>query len=80
MTEFDNLKRSYASTIQCGLAMGSGYQEARHGNDLLHKFCEMLVDSSNCSPSEKQAMKKELEALKEALSREIDTFFQSGQQ
>ena len=61
MTEFENLKRSYATAIQCGVAMGSGYQNATIGNEIIHKFCETLVESSNYTPLEKQHMKFELE-------------------
>ena len=40
MNEFDNLKNSYIATIQLALAMNVNYSEAKHGNELLHKFCE----------------------------------------
>ena len=83
MTEFDNLKRSYAAAIQCGMAMGSPYQDVRHANDVIHKLCEELIDNSDnrrYSPEDKQAMKWDLEALKETLSREIDAYYRNGQQ
>lgn len=75
MTEFDNLKSSYISAIQCGLAMGAGYNEAKHGNDILHKFCENLIDNSNYNDLCKMDMKNELEVIKEALSQEIESFY-----
>ena len=57
MTRFENLKNSYISAIQCGLAMGVGFNEAKHGNDVLHKFCEMTIDNSNYSDAHKSSMK-----------------------
>lgn len=75
MTEFDNLKRNYAAAIQCGLAMGSGYQNATIANEIIHKFCETLVESSDYAPLEKQRMKLELEVCKETLSHEIDRYY-----
>lgn len=56
MTDFDNLKRSYAAAIQCGMAMGSPYQDVRHANDVIHKLCEELIDNSDnhrYSPADK---------------------------
>ena len=76
MTEFDNLKNTYIVTVQCAIAMGVDYQQIRHGNDILHKFCEMLVDSSNHPDSDKRAMKQELELLKESIDAEIDACYQ----
>lgn len=75
MTEFDNLKNSYIAAIHWGLAANASYHEAKQGNDILHKFCESLVESSNCLDSTKIAMKQELELLKEALSKEIDSYY-----
>ncbi len=72
MFEFDNLKRSYISAVQFGLIAGSGYIESKRGNDILHKFCENLVDNSNYNDFDKTNMKKELEIVKEALSKEIE--------
>ena len=47
MIEFENLKRNYVLTIQFGLASNTGYNKAKHGNDVIHKFCEQLVENSN---------------------------------
>lgn len=58
-----------------GLMMNAGYEEAKRGNDLLHKFCENCVDNSNYSDLDKQNMKQELELVKEALSQEIERYF-----
>ena len=55
--------------------MNAGYEEAKRGNDLLHKFCENCVDNSNYSDLDKQNMKQELELVKEALSQEIERYF-----
>mgnify|MGYP006864396050 CR=1 FL=1 len=35
MIGFDNVKNSYISAIQCGLALGAEYNEAKQGNDIL---------------------------------------------
>lgn len=75
MTEFDNLKNTYIATMQCAMAMGRGNQWTKHGNDILHKFCEMLVDRSDYPDADKQAMKQELELLKESIDAEIDACY-----
>ena len=77
MTEFDNLKRSYVMAIQCAMPMGIGYQQTRHGNDVLHKVCEMFVDGSSYSDEDKRNMKQELELLKESLSAEIEAYYRN---
>lgn len=71
MTEFDNLKRNYVLMVQLGLASKSGYHEAKAGNELLHHFCEKLVENSLYSDMDKASMKLDLKLLKEALSEEI---------
>ena len=78
MTEFDNLKSSYAAAVQFGLAMNVGYQSSKHGNEMLHELCKRLVENSNYQDSEKMIMKMELEMLKKALEEEIDTHYQRG--
>lgn len=75
MTEFDNPKSSYISAIQFGLTMGAEYNEAKHGNDILHKFCENLIDNSNYNDLCKTEMKNELDLVKETLSQEIESFY-----
>ena len=91
MNDFINLKNSYVATIQMGLMMNAGYEEAKRGNDIIHKFCENYIDNSNYSDFDKQnenyidnsnysdfdkqKMKHELELVKEALSQEIDRHF-----
>ena len=75
MIDYLNLKNSYISAIQMGLMLNAGCTEAKHGNDLLHKFCENCVDNSNYSMMEKQKMKLELELVKKALAQEIEIFF-----
>ena len=79
MIDYLNMKRSYIATIQLGLALNAGYEEAKHGNDLLHKFCENCVDSSLYSEEDKQDMKRDLEIVKEALSQEIEIHFHCAQ-
>lgn len=75
MIDYLNLKNSYIAAIQMGLMLNAGYEEAKHGNDLLHKFCENCVENSNYSEQDKQRMKHELELLKEALAQEIKQHF-----
>lgn len=79
MIDYLNLKNSYIAAIQMGLLLNADYEEAKRGNDLLHKFCENCVDNSNYSESDKQSMKNELELVKEALSQEIEYRFHSTQ-
>ena len=75
--EFDNLKSTYIAIVQLGLATNVSYQEAKLGNDLLHKFCESFVENSNYLDSAKIVMKQELELIKEALSEEIESYYQN---
>ena len=80
MIDYLNLKNSYIAAIQMGLMLNAGYEEAKHGNDLLHKFCENCVDNSNYSDADKQNMKRDLEFVKEALSKEVELHFHRAQQ
>ncbi len=80
MIDYLNMKRSYIATIQLGLALNAGYEEAKHGNDLLHKFCENCVDNSLYSEADKQDMKRDLDLVKKALSHEIEIRFHGAQQ
>ena len=75
MIDYLNLKNSYIAAIQMGLMLNTGYEEAKHGNELLHKFCENCVDNSNYSEQDKRAMKHDLEFVKETLSQEIELHF-----
>ena len=70
MIEYSNLKNSYIATVQMGLELG--FPDPKHGNDLLHDFCEKLVENSDYSDSDKQKMKNELKTIKETLSIEIE--------
>lgn len=72
MIDYLNLKNSYIAAIQMGLMLNAGYEEAKHGNDLLHKFCENCIDNSNYSEADKQNMKHDLTQIKEVLSQEIE--------
>lgn len=78
MTDFENLKRSYALTMQVVLATKSGYLAAMHDNELLHKLCENLVKNSFYSDQEKTSMKLDLHLLKEAFSKEIKHVYNNG--
>ena len=77
MIDYLNLKKSYIAAVQVGLMLNAGYEEAKRGNDILHKFCENCVDNSYYSDHDKQNMKHELELVKETLSQEIDQRFRS---
>lgn len=77
MTEFENLKSSYISVVQWGLTAKVGHHESKQGNEVLHKFCESLIDNSNYNNSDKAMMKHELQAIKESLSSEIDYFYKN---
>ena len=72
MIDYLNLKNSYIASIQLGLILNAGYEEAKRGNDLLHKFCENCIDNSNYSEKDKQDMKRDLELVKEMLLQEIE--------
>lgn len=75
MKEFEYLKNSYITTIHWGFAANVGYHESKRGNDIIHKFCENLIDNSNYNDADKNAMKQELELLKETLSAEIESYY-----
>lgn len=77
MIDYQTLKKRYIATIQFGLLVNAKYgpEPAKRANDTLHKFCEDCVDNSSYSELDKQNMKRELEAVKEALSQEIDQYF-----
>ena len=75
MIDYLNLKNSYIAAIQMGLMLNAGYKEAKHGNDLLHKFCKNCIENSNYSEKEKQDMKRDLELVKKMLSQAIELRF-----
>lgn len=75
MIEFENLKSSYISAVQWGLTARIGYHESKRGNEVLHKFCESLIDNSNYNDFDKTMMKHELRNIKEILSNEIYNFY-----
>lgn len=79
MIDYLNLKNSYIAAIQMGLILNAGYEEAKRGNDLLHKFCENCIENSNYNEQDKQAMKHDLELVKETLSKEIELRFHNAQ-
>ena len=72
MIDYQNLKNSYITALHMGIALNASYEEAKRGNDILHKFCENCVDNSNYSDQDKHDMKLDLELLKETLSQEIE--------
>ncbi len=78
MIDYEVLKNCYIGAFQMGLDLG--FSNPKQGNELLHKFCENLVDNSNYSEHDKQNMKHDLEHVKEALSQEIELRFRGTQQ
>ena len=80
MTEFDEIKRRYTFAIQLGLSCNVGYQLAMMGNDVLHECFKSFVDNSCYDIVEKNAMKLELDAIKESLAEEIKMFYDDEQQ
>ena len=77
MFDYLTLKNSYIAAVQMGLCLG--LSDPKRGNDLLHDFCEKLIDNSYYSESDKQKMKNELDAVKETLSLEIDQHTQRAE-
>lgn len=77
MNEFENLKRSYIEAIHLGMACQTGYDETKNGNELLHKFCSILVDNSGYGEADKNRMKHELDIVKEVLGGEIECYYKS---
>lgn len=78
MTEFDQLKNGYIAIIQLGLSANVGCQQAKQGNDILHKVCENFINNSWYNDTDKTTMKQELELLKETLSNELEDYYQHG--
>lgn len=70
--DFDYLKRSYVSSIQFGLLVGIGYEDAKRSNELLNHLCKNYVDSGYYSEQDKEAMKFDLDMIKKALDAEIN--------
>ncbi len=79
MIDYQNLKQNYVTALHMGIMLNASYEEAKRGNDVLHKFCENCIDNSNYSEQDKQRMKHELELLKETLSQEIEHHFTGAQ-
>ena len=75
MIDYLNLKNRYIASVQMGLLLNDGYEGAKQGNELLHRFCENCVENSNYSELDKQKMKQDLKLVKETLSQEIDFHF-----
>ena len=76
MNEFKRLKECYANALQIGIiALQADYHEAKNGNEVLHKFCESLVENSDYSDQDKQNMKQNLKLVKETLAQEIDSYY-----
>ena len=75
MIDYLILKKSYIAIIQMGLLANTRYNDIKHRNDVIHKFCENLIDNSNYSEHDKEVMKLELAVVKETLAQEIECHF-----
>lgn len=75
MIEFDNLKTSYIAVIQFSMAINTPYEEVKRGNDILHRFCENLVENSSYPDDEKHRMKNELEITKGTITQEVEAYY-----
>lgn len=74
MIDYEHLKNSYAYAVRTGM-LAIKYEDAIQGNEILHAFCKMLVNSGDCTDSEKRTMNCDLDILKESLSEEIKSCF-----
>ena len=72
MIDFEKIKNSYVATIHIGMECGAEYKEAKQGNELLHRFCENLVENENYNELARRDMKRELQQIKEMLAQEIE--------
>lgn len=62
------------------MGLDLGFSNPKQENELLHKFCEKLIDNnSNYSEQDKQGMIHDLELAKEALAQEIELRFRGTQ-
>lgn len=71
---FNEMKSRYISVIQLVLQSNMPYNEVKTGNEVLHKFCELIIDNLDAN-NDKIVMKQELFLLKETLAEEIDGFY-----
>ena len=75
MIDYQNLRNSYIAALHMGIALNASYEEAKRGNDILHKFCENCIDNSNYSEQDKHKMKYDLKLVKETLTQEIKLYY-----
>lgn len=64
MLEFEKMKEDYSATIQLALTAGATRSEVKNGNEILHNFCDLIVEGSNYCNRDKAQMKHELKLLK----------------
>ena len=76
MTDYENLKGSYAATIQLALVANAGYHNIKIANEGIHEFCKHFVENGNYPEYEKTIMKQELEILKKTFEEEIEIRYQ----
>lgn len=72
MNKYEHLKNSYISAVLFGLTMNVSYDEAKLGNEILHKLCKIFIDNSGFCDIYKSSMKNELNSIKDMLSMEIE--------
>lgn len=75
MTNFKKFERSYTSSIQLALLFGIGYEDAKKGNEVLNHLCKSCIERGYYSKQDKEAMKFELDVIKEVLDAEINCTF-----
>lgn len=77
--DYNNLKQSYITAIQLALSCNMQHDEIRGGNNILHDFCNVLVETSEYSEADKKYMKSEFDRIKEQMSVEIDCYYRKIQ-
>lgn len=75
MLEFKKMKEDYSATIQLALTAGATRAEVKNGNEILHNFCDLIVEGGNYCDRDKAQMKHELKLLKIYHDRQIDQYF-----
>lgn len=76
MIDFENMKCSYAATIQLALFSGATQTDVKQYNDILHKFCNYIIEYSGYCDSSKSKLKQDLYFLKALQEQEIELYFQ----
>ncbi len=61
-----------------GLIAKVNFDDLKNANETIHKIIENYIDN-NYINSDKVKLKHELELIKEALSQDIESFYQKGE-